>query len=260
MNKILYVIIIISLFVQCTTNYKSKRINLKRIDRNELITFAESVNPEYTSISIKYSADIEKDGTSNHVSGNIRIIKDSSIWINFNLALGINLGRALFEIDSFQVVNYRDKTHYYGPYSKSEKVLGTNINYHVLQNILTSSFFLPKELKFHESSFDIKENVEGEFVLNQNYKDFTSNIRMDSKSYKIKEFMVAKSASPINVTVSYKDYVNIEGRILPQNLIIVFNDKGNKTSLDLTYSKITIDKDVKIPFRVPEKYNSIEIK
>lgn len=259
-NRLFIIVIVLLLFSQCTSTLKRKRINLQRIDRNELVQFASNVNPTYQTLGIKYSVNIQRDGSSNNLNGNIRILNDSAIWINFNLALGINLGRALLTVDKFEVVNFRDKSYYFGSYCKTEKMLGTSINYHVLQNILTSTFLWPDSISPSGKSFIIDETVDGEFILNEQFHDFSSNITIDSKSFKIKEFELSKVSSPIKVTVKYNNYLNIDGRILPQNIKIVLHDNNVETKIEIEFNKITIDKNFKIPFKVPNKYETIELK
>jgi hypothetical protein len=261
MNKYYYFLLVLCLafFVSCKTVRKATVIKLKHISKEELITITTKKNPSFDAISIKYNATIEKDNSSNSINGTIRILRDSAIWITINAALGIEVARGLFLRDTFKLINFHEKLYYFGNYNTTKKMLGSELDYTILQSVLTSTFLLPTAYQPANIQETIIENEAGEFELSERFKDFTSNLKIDSNSYKIKELKIAKALSPISMQVSYNKYITIDGRIFPQEIIIKSKDSNSKTIINLNYNKITLDKEIKIPFRVPQRFDVIPL-
>ncbi len=262
MNRKYFVayLLIIAVFSSCSTLRKHTVIKMRHISKKELFNFATVKNPSFDNISIKYAASFEKGNVENSFNGTIRILRDSAIWVTINAALGIEVARALFEKDSLRLINFHEKVYYFGNYHNTKNVIGSELDFNILQNILTSTLLLPDEYQPTNIDETIVENEVGEFEVNERFKDFTSNLRIDSQSYKIKEIKIVKALSPITITVSYDRYITIDDRIFPQSIIIRTKDSQSKSVLNLVYNKITLDKEIKIPFRVPNRFETVPLK
>lgn len=262
MNKkyVAVFVFIMLVFSSCTTLRKSTVIKMRHISKKELFNVTTNKNPSFNNISIKYAASLEKDNVENSFNGTIRILSDSAIWVTINAALGIEVARALFEKDSLKLINFHEKVYYVGNYNTTKNVIGSELDFHILQNILTSTLLLPKEYQPSNIDETIVENEDGEFEVNERFKDFSSNLKIDSQSYKIKELKIVKALSPITMTVSYDRYITIDDRIFPQSIIIRTKDAQSNSVIKLIYNKITLDKEIKIPFRVPNRFEIVPLK
>jgi hypothetical protein len=243
----------------CKASKTKTVIKMRHISKQELFNYTTKKNPKFDNISIKYSASIEKDNSANSFNGTIRIFRDSAIWVSINAALGIEVARALFTRDSLKLINFHEKLYYYGNYNTTKKMIGSELDYDILQNILTSTLLLPDSFQPSNSNETIVENDKGEFEVNELFKDFSSNLIIDASSFKIKELKISKALSPITMTVAYDKYINIDGHVFPQSIIIKNKDSKSKTVINLVYSKITLDKEVKIPFRIPNRFEVIPL-
>jgi len=63
--------------------------------------------------------------------------------------------------------------------------------------------------------------------------------------------------------VNYSNFGNIEGQPFPQRLsmeaFIQAAEKSQKYTIDVNYSKIELNKEVSVPFNIPDKYKRITL-
>src|SRR5208283_696073 len=94
----------------------------------------------------KFSADYKNKGQKNSFNGQIRIRKDSVIWVSFSPALGIEVFRMMLTQDSVKFINRMNNTYFAGDYNYVNQYLNTNIDYDILQSFLTGN-----DLSFYEN-------------------------------------------------------------------------------------------------------------
>src|SRR5918993_935414 len=76
----------------------------------QIYTTLDSNRIDFKTFSAKVKVDFEgKDGKKSDFNANIRLIKDSVMWISINALLGIEAFRVLITPDSVKVMNKVDK-------------------------------------------------------------------------------------------------------------------------------------------------------
>ena len=53
---------------------------------------------------------------------------------------------------------------------------------------------------------------------------------------------------------------NISGKILPEDIKIVAEEKGELTTIDLSFRNLELDKSMTFPYKVPNGYDKITLK
>ncbi len=96
-------------------------------------------------ISAKFKLDIVIDKKKNSLTGQLRMRKDSVLWVSFSPALGIEMARLLITTDSVKFINRINKTYFLGDYKLVNNFLDSNVDFDVLQSIL-----LGNDLTYYE--------------------------------------------------------------------------------------------------------------
>ena len=78
------------------------------------------------------------------VKANIRIRKDSVIWMTFSV-IGIQGGKALINKDSITIVNNKDNEVYVFEYPELSKRYNFEINYDVIQAVMLGNLIMPRK-------------------------------------------------------------------------------------------------------------------
>ncbi|HPW65483.1 MAG TPA: DUF4292 domain-containing protein [Salinivirgaceae bacterium] len=229
------------------------------MERKELISIITANHPILNTISIKSNINFVRSNITNSFNANIRIKKDSLIWISISAPLGIELARGLFERDSFTIVNYHEKTYFQGSYSSLKKYTRNDLNFNFLQNFLTASFINEHQNYFYSLHDTLFVNDDDKYVMESKIDDFNTTIKVDAKSFKISELNLSKDLKII-LEICYDKYVKIDGFLFPHKITVCNNNTSNPVSLTINYNNVVFNKEFKAPFRIPKKYEQANFK
>src|SRR5688572_10370783 len=104
---------------------------------------------------------ILKDGNKEReVKANIRVRKDSVIWMNFTV-IGVQGGRALINQDSITVISNVDKEYFVFDYKELSKRFNIDINYKVIQSAMLGNLLMERKME------DTVEQKSATYLLSQ---------------------------------------------------------------------------------------------
>lgn len=105
---------------------------LKRYERNEF---------DFQWLGMKIDAEFLRLGDTQGFKANVRMKKDSVIWISISPALGIEVFRVKITPDSLQYVSkIPDNKYYYsGPYEALNAIVHTDLDFEMLQEIFVGN-------------------------------------------------------------------------------------------------------------------------
>lgn len=208
---------------------------------------------DYFTGKLKIDFDGEK-----RLSGvaNLRMRKDSIIWISLSPGLGVEVARILISKHSIEVLDKFNKKYIVTDFEKLTKKFGFDINYSLIESIFLGNLVTPyaaEKLTRVENAFQYEQQIGNYHIINS----------IGTKTMKLEKFQVQDSVSKSSVLVTYEGFQLVEDQILPFNIAAkLFKEPSNvaSTRLDLEYSKAEIaKKPLKFPFNVPQKYTRDEI-
>ena len=243
MNKYLFIIFITLGFSSCSL-LKNNTEEIKNItNENNIKAKVNEFNLSPNWLSINSKIQIEKEGQNTVVNANIRIKKDSIIWISLKAPLGIEVLRTMITPDSIYFMSRVGRTYFIKPISHLKEVVKTSINFFQFQQILFSSPDITnQELKL---SF----NKEGKYILSS-----------DNTKYTIGKFFRIESMSLSNqnnhqLTINFNNHTYFDDvkSYYPKNLNIeVISDEVFAATID--FSKVVFNKKSSLSFKIPSSY------
>jgi hypothetical protein len=186
------------------------------------------------------------------VKTNIRIRKDSVIWMTFSV-IGVQGGKALINKDSITIVSNLDKEYYVFEYPELSKRYNFEINYNVIQEAMLGNLILPRNDAddiSQESSF---------FLLKQQTGDITVSNYVNAASMKIEKVEMKEATNNNSLTLNYSNFQPVGNKLFPYNGTINLFYKTLSGVLNTTiifeYNKAEVGgKELKFPFNIPKKY------
>lgn len=186
------------------------------------------------------------------VKTNIRIRKDSVIWMTFSV-IGFQGGKALINHDSITIVSTVDKEYFVFDYPELSKRYNFEINYNVIQAAMLGNLIMPRRDEdqiVQESSF---------FLLKQQAPNITVDNFINAASMKLEKVELKESNSSNSLVINYSNFQPLGGKLLPYNGTINLFYKALSGLLNTTvifeYSKAEVgDKELKFPFNIPRRY------
>lgn len=195
-----------------------------------------------------------KDGNKEReVKANIRVRKDSVIWMNFTV-IGVQGGRALINKDSITIISNVDKEYYVFDFKELSKRFNFEINYQVIQSAMLGNLLMTR------SDQDSVEEKSATYLLKQTSGPVQVLNYISSASMKIQKVELKESDTHNSLTINYGDFQPVGNKMFPYNGTISLFYKTAAGLLNTTiifeYSKAEVgDKELKFPFNIPKKYD-----
>ena len=204
---------------------------------------------EFTTMSAKAKMHYEGGDKSLDFVANIRMHKDSIIWVSVTVAGIVQVARAIITPDSFKAVLYTEKEAYEGPISLAHKILPEGINFYSLQNLLIGNPILRNQEAI--SATQDSENWIIRFV-EKNYIEQVQYKRSDSSLYSNQLLMQGSGNQSLTHLLSNFGLVNNLNIATDRKLSIVTDT--STMLVDMNYSNITINSELTYPFSIPKNY------
>ena len=236
MNKNIFILIILILsFSSCDllkkSNTKNNLLNNSSLSEKELIKKINSKNisPEWASLNSKIK--INKEGQETKINAQIRIKKDSVIWISVKAPLGIEVFRTMITPDSIYYMSRMHKTYFAKNISYIKEVIKVDVSFIKLQEILFAS---PNITVLNSD----KENYE---IL----KDIFRVYKIDLQETEDKKVSIIYS--------DYKVFSELGGLYFPTKFFVDIKFEEMVTA-EINYTKIKFNKTFSISFIIPKSY------
>jgi hypothetical protein len=261
-------LLIIILFSSCRSTRSIIKEPIKEYGADYLFEELKNNELQFDWFSAKFSLKVINDKSKLSLNGQIRIKKDSLIWVSFSPALGIEVMRILITNDSIKLLNRIANTYFISDYKYVNNFLETNIDYDILQSfIIGNDFSYYENGKFKASidGMDYRLVTAGRQKLKKYIKRadeplniFIQHIWLDPINFKIKHVSLKEiKKQNKKIDAEYEDFVSIDKQLFPTTVTYkILAD--NKIDVFLNFSKISLKHDLKFPFRIPSKYSRIK--
>jgi hypothetical protein len=262
---ILFVMIFL---VSCSTQRKIIKAPIREEGADYLFKKLKEHELQYYWFTAKFSAEYTNKGQTNSFNGQIRIRKDSVIWLSFSPALGIEVFRMMVTQDSVKFINRMNNTFFTGDYNYVNRYLNTNIDFDILQSFLTGN-----DLSFYENG-KFRAGIDNgiyklataermklkKFIRNkqENLRVLIQTIWIDPDSFKITRADVKEIREPnIKLGALYSSFEKIGDQLFPKEMSFDIS-ADNNLSVTVSFNKITINTAQAFPFKIPQSYHPVK--
>ena len=200
----------------------------------------------------KARINVRDDKKEKDVKANIRIRKDSVIWMDISV-VGVSGARALINQDSITIRSNVDKEYFVFEFKELSKRFNFEINYQIVQAALLGNLLYdkrPEDQVKTDGSFTILEQTIG-----------TANIRnyINSASHKLEKIDLKEHNTNNSLVVNYSNFQNVGPKVFPYNGVIQILYKTMagviNNTITFEYSKAEVgDRELRFPFNIPRKY------
>jgi len=201
-------------------------------------------------------AKLEFDNGKNDIKAtvNIRMRKDSAIWMSISPSLGIEAARALITKDSLTIMDRIHKQYVALDYHKISKKYNFKIDYDLIQAVLLGNLSNPILIN------DKVSKEPSHFLVLQDRGDVKMENYIGVQNMKLERVHWVDGPSKNTLTINYTNFQLIDDLVFPyENQIILkymgTGEASSNTQITIDYNKADIsEKRVKFPFKIPDKY------
>lgn len=215
----------------------------------ETVTKMNAAAIDFTTFSAKINVDYQgTDGKKYDVNANLRMYKDSAIWISITAILGIEGLRAYITKDSVKILNKQDKVYSARSVAYLQEMTALPLDLNSLQDILIGNpaFVDSNIISYSKSGTSISLLSMGQWFKNL----LTLNEMSKIENSKLDDTDKNRSRT---CNLSYSDYENKKGVSFSKKRRITIAEKSN-LDIKLDFKSYDFNETLSFPFSVPKNY------
>ncbi|MFD1062523.1 DUF4292 domain-containing protein [Winogradskyella litorisediminis] len=207
----------------------------------------------FKTLQARAKIDITQNDKTQGATFTLRIQKDETIW----LSAPLGLARMMITPKKVQFYNKTDNTFFDGDYKLLSDFVGFDLDFNKVQNILMGQAIY--DLKAQPHQVDIQEKS---YVLSPKNQNPLLELfyLMNATHYKLNSLQLAQNSQQRILQVDYKSYQNVSKNILPKEVNIIAVEGTDQALIDMEIKSVTLNEEVRFPFKIPSGYTEIELK
>lgn len=244
---------------KCLLDFKNARTLATQVKSNEFCL---------DRINAKLSVDALIDSSSNSFTINLRMKKDSIIWMSIS-KLGIEGARLLITRDSVKLVNRISNKYFKGDYAYISKLLNTELDFEMLQSLLIGN-----TVEFYDEDEKLKPGIDDcmytlgtvrkykmrKAEKGRNLKEPVQSIYLLPQTYKVARIIFYDFNPDRSFDAKYSAYeTTSDNQQFPMKMSYVIKAQKN-IAIEIAYTKLVLNEDQTFPFRIPDDYEQIVVK
>lgn len=253
--------------ISCKTRRQAIVQPLKEQGPEYLFTELKKNELNYRTLSARFNVEALVNNESRSFSGNVVILRDSVIWLTIS-KFGLEAARFLITTDSAKMINRLNSTYYSGDFSHVTNLFNIDFDFDILQALIIGNDFSYYDNDVFKASVDnrnYKLSTVGRRKLkkhirqaNEEQRVLIQDIWLDPYTFKIVKIMMKEVKQENRKFESfYSDFQTLEEQLVPYSLKCEIHDE-KKIVVNITYTRITINKEENMPFKIPAGYTRVE--
>ncbi|MFK8060639.1 MAG: DUF4292 domain-containing protein [Polaribacter sp.] len=256
MKFIKYILVFAVVFTSCkakknimSTSETTKEMSAKKVARKHI-----SANFDKKRVSAKLKANFDNGKLNQSFSVSLRMIKDEVIWLKGTKF--INVFRAKITPDKVRFYSPLNKQYFDGDFAMLKKLLGTDINFNQLQNLLLGQSML--NVKEQKNTIKIQDNS---YVLAPEKQAdlFDIFFAVNPTHFKLDKQSIVNPVKKQYLDILYPSYGLVDGAVFPSEIKIKAKQAKKYTNIDFTVKSIEFDTDFNTDFKIPNGYKQIKL-
>lgn len=264
----LFVLFLLTMSFSCRTHRKIVKEPIKEYGADYLFTMLKENEFRFEWFSTRFNLDLIINKKKNSLNGQIRMKRDSCLWVTLSPALGIEMARISLTQDSVKFINRINNTYFAGDWTMINGLLQMNIDFDVIQALLIGN-----DLTFYEdgkfrASYDSKEYhlaTSGRGKLKKYVKNredderiYIQNIYLNPESFKITSMKIKEiKKDNKKLDASYSNFRLIDDQLFPYKVIYDITS-DSPIQVEVAYSRVSVGDELSFPFSIPAKYSQLQ--
>ncbi len=244
---------------KCILDFKNARTLTTNLKAKEF---------KFDRLNAKMNVEATIDSADNSFTINLRMKKDSIIWMTIS-KLGIEGARVLITKDSVKFLDRLKNRYFKGDYAYISKLLNTELDFEMLQSLLVGN-----SVEFYDDDEKIKPGVDNcQYTLGtirkyklrrvmggKELKESAQSIYMIPETFKIARILFYDFNPDRSFDARFGDFKIPDSdstkQLFPYKMNYDIKAQKNVT-INIEYSKVSLNDDQTFPFKIPANYEQI---
>lgn len=248
---------VVILFLSLTACKSSKiahdgAVNLG-LSAKEVIKENARTAPDFKTLQAKVKITYSQDNDSQSHTVSFRMLKDQIIW----LSSSFNIVRIMITPEKVSYYNKLDNTFFDGDYRLLSDILGTDLDFEKVQNLLLGNPLY----ELNKSDYTMSVNNDKYlFQPKEQLALFELFYLISPIHFKMDSQQLAQSLESRFLQIDYLDYQVVDKQNIPENIKIIVLEADKETLIEMAFKSVSLNQDLKYPFSIPSGFEEIVLK
>lgn len=215
---------------------------LQEVQRNQI---------QYRTIQAKAKIEYETPGGKTSFKGDLRMLKDSVIWMSIKPALGLEVARILITPDTIKILDRLHKQYLIQPYSYLEQMYQAPLEFAILQSLVTGGLLYP-----HHSELDV-DIVDNQYLLVYESDSLRNTMHINPVNFTVSNLLIEDPIYQRTVRIDFADYASVDNQLFSHQRRVKATAE-EFYGLELDFGRVAFDRDLTYTFVVSDSYERIE--
>jgi len=218
---------------------------------NYTIASIRSKQLQFRSLSMRCKVFYDDGKMQQDFTANIRIKKDSIIWLSLTGIFGIEGARLVVTRDSVLLLNKLTREYLARPVSYLSQIIPLSSGYDALQNLLIGQLVNvePAEHRIYEA--------DSLLILNFQNTNLRQTATLHRQKYTTLDLLLADQLIKQDLKITFGDYRDLSGSSFSFLRFIEVNRGLQKMKINMEVQRYTIDEPLTFPLEVNDSYKRI---
>lgn len=261
MYKFLPFLLVMGLLQACGPKIELPEGAPAYIKTNALIKAAKERSLNFNTLSIKGSGRFEEAGKSQSFRFEIRMAKDSLIWVDLaDPFLGLKVARGRLSKTELSYYNRLERNYRQGSSEKLAEQMGLSFDFEPMMAILSASF-LDWNQNWYQDLVPGKHQLVN-YPLEVNQAPPAPNMPLisqgiEANSYRPIDFRIRRNQVGQNISIELLNYQDFEGTDFPSQVNFHYQENQRDIKIELKINSLKLDEALSYPFRIPSSYEKL---
>jgi len=252
-SSILVLLFILEFGCKSTKSLSSSEVNLN-LNKKQVIRENIKQQATFRTLSSRVKINILDGEREQNYTVNMRMEKDKQILL---MSTPISVVKALITPDKVSFYNKLDNTYFDGDFKYLSDLLGTDLDFQKVQNLLLGETLYDLKADDYLISVDNNTYILQPKAANELFEIF---FLINPSHFKLNSQQLSQTAESRFLEIDYLKYQEVNRQIVPENIKIVALDVADQMIIDLEYKSVSLNEDLRFPFKIPSGYNEIVLK
>lgn len=224
-----------------------------KLSAKQVIKQHQKNDADFKTLQGKVKIDIIQNQEEQGSTFNLRIEKDKVIWLSAKLGLA----RMMITPEKVRFYNKLDNEYFDGDYKLLSDFVGVDLDFDKVQNILLG-----------QAIFNLKDEVHTVSVNDNSYalqpKDQNALLELfyliNPSHFKMDSLQLFQQLKKRILQVDYMSYQEVGKQVLPKDIKIIAVEDTDEVAITMEFKSLTLNEEVRFPFKIPAGYKEIVIK
>lgn len=254
-TNITFITILLLFVLSCnsTKNVIASGKASNKLSAKQVIKQHQKNDADFKTMNARVKIELTQGEKSQGFTFSFRMEKDKVIW----LSAPIGMARMMITPEKVRFYNKLDNEYFDGDYKLLSDFVGIDLDFMKVQNMLLGQAIYnlkdePYKVDVNENSYALQPK-EQNALLELFYLINPSHFKMDS-------LQLYQQLKKRMLQVDYSSYQEVKKQILPQNIRVIATDDSDQVTVTMEFKSVSLDNEVRFPFKIPSGFKEIVIK